>query len=325
VAGARRGTNLECEGVKDLEGFKRRAEQLAQVQIKSSAVERLWQLYQLLNLRPDGCVERRVVDEEDASNNCVLGFREIEVKQPDFNREIREIVSADRLWHGLKGNGCTGDLKKPTWVVYELLRQIGVRPQKHSRGPKEHDPDPKDFMYAQKYVFIKELLVKNRHRLQVDGIAKGRSRNPGPTNSGPTTSGSTNVWERILTSADDGFTRAETGGEGVLDGLSEGALDGLRGGLAATGAIVGQMGQSGEASRGGEGEGGKGGGGAFLFGHVGPSGVSGSPTSRQTQKKTETHQKANGGEWERLGTSKAGSRSLGWLVLQHDLQVSGRV
>jgi hypothetical protein len=65
-------------------------------------------------------------------------------------------------------------ITQPTWVVYELLRQIGVRPQKHCRGPREHDPDPKDFMYATRYAFCKDILTKNRHRLQVDGIAKGR-------------------------------------------------------------------------------------------------------------------------------------------------------
>ena len=41
-----------------------------------------------------------------------------------FYMQVREMVNNNRLWHGLAG---ARDLKKPTWVVYELLRQIGVR------------------------------------------------------------------------------------------------------------------------------------------------------------------------------------------------------
>ena len=162
-------------------------------------------------------------------NTYTSGFYKLEVEQPTFNLKVREFVNNNKIWHGISRNR---DLKKPTWVVYELLRQvgrvcvctymcvrvflitcvcvrpkqnlkshpqislvcsklgsrltfekcppvyvcvcacvcvwqIGVRPQKHCRGPKEHDPDPKDFMYATRYAFCKETLKKNRHRLQV--------------------------------------------------------------------------------------------------------------------------------------------------------------
>lgn len=142
--------------------FKKYAEQVLGVTMKNTAVHRLYDLMQLIHCA-DAPVEDRQMDQKP-ENNCVLGFSQLEVKQPAFNNEIRELVKTNKLWHGLSGSR---ELKKPTWVVYELLRQIGVRPQKHSRGPKEHDPDPKDFIYATRYIFCKDTLLKNRHRLEV--------------------------------------------------------------------------------------------------------------------------------------------------------------
>lgn len=146
----------------DIDGFKQYAEQVVDVTMKSTALHRLHNLFQLIH-RADAPVEDRQMHQKP-ENNCVLGFSQLDVKQPEFNNEIRELVKTNKLWHGLSGSR---ELKKPTWVVYELLRQIGVRPQKHSRGPKEHDPCPKDFMYATRYIFCKDTLLKNRHRLQV--------------------------------------------------------------------------------------------------------------------------------------------------------------
>ena len=146
----------------DIDGFRQYAEQVADVTMKSTALRRLYDLFQLIH-RADAPVEDRQMHRKP-EYNCVLGFFQLEVKQPEFNNEIRELVKTNKLWHGLSGSR---ELKKPTWVVYELLRQIGVRPQKHCRGPKEHDPNPKDFMYATRYIFCKDTLLKNRHRLQV--------------------------------------------------------------------------------------------------------------------------------------------------------------
>jgi hypothetical protein len=150
----------------DVDQFRQYAEELAGVTMKSTALHRLHDLFRLI-YRPDAPVEDRQMDQEPRKN-CVLGFSQLEVKQPQFNNEIRELVKTNKLWHGL--SGCR-ELKKPTLVVYELLRQIGVHPQKHSRGPKEHDPDPKDFVYATRYIFRNDTLLKNRHRLQVPSCA----------------------------------------------------------------------------------------------------------------------------------------------------------
>jgi len=146
----------------DIDGFRQYAEQASGVAIKSTALHRLHNLMEFIH-RANAPVEELQTD-QNPENNCVLGFSRLEVKQPEFNNEIRELIKTSKLWHGLSGSR---ELKKPTWVVYELLREIGVRPQKHFRGPKEHDPCPKDFMYATRYFFCKKTLLKHRYRLQV--------------------------------------------------------------------------------------------------------------------------------------------------------------
>ncbi len=130
---------VDFSSINDIDAFRRYAEQVADVAIKSTALHRLYDLFQLIH-SPDAPVQHRQMDRDKPStqfSNCVLGFHQLEVKQPEFNQKIRELVRTNKLWHGLSGSR---ELKKPTWVVYELLRQIGVRPQKHCRGPKEHDP-----------------------------------------------------------------------------------------------------------------------------------------------------------------------------------------
>ena len=153
---------IEFDETFDLDAFRQYAEQMADAVMKNTTLHRLYELFQLIH-DADAPVEHRQMDQKP-ENNCVLGFSLLEVKQPEFNNEIRELVKTNKIWHGLSGSR---ELKKPTWVVYELLRQIGVRPQKHCRGPKEHDPDPKDFMYATRYIFCRRTLLNNRHRLQV--------------------------------------------------------------------------------------------------------------------------------------------------------------
>lgn len=146
----------------DVDAFRQYAELVVDVEIKSTALHRLRTLFRII-YGADSPVQHLEMQEQ-ARDNCVLGFSVLEVEQPKFNNKIRELVKTGNIWHGLNGRR---ELKNPTWVVYELLRQIGVRPQKYCRGPKEHDPDPKDFMYATRYIFCRDTLLKNRHRLQV--------------------------------------------------------------------------------------------------------------------------------------------------------------
>ena len=116
--------------VLDIDTFKRYAEQVAKISIKRTALWRLYALFKLIHA-PDAPVKSLARDGA-AANNCVLGFRHLEVKQPEFYQRICELVDGS-LWHALHPS--VKPLKKPTWVVYELLRQIGIRPVKHTRGP----------------------------------------------------------------------------------------------------------------------------------------------------------------------------------------------
>ena len=153
---------MDLDTIEDIDTFKRYAEQMTGVAIKTTALERLFAIFKLIR-KPDTRVTLNQLDTDNIDNNCLLGFYELEVDQPTFNKKVRELVD-NKLWLGLSGSR---DLKKPTWVVYTLLKQIGVRPVKHYRGPLEHDPDPKDLMYATRFQFHKATLVKNLHSISL--------------------------------------------------------------------------------------------------------------------------------------------------------------
>ena len=153
---------MDLDTIEDIDTFKRYAEQMAGVAIKTTALERLFAIFKLIH-KPDTRVTRNQLDTDNIDNNCLLGFYELRVDQPTFNNAVRKLVD-NKLWGGLSASR---DLKKPTWVVYTLLKQIGVRPVKHYRGPREHDPDPKDLMYATRFQFHKATLVKNLHSISL--------------------------------------------------------------------------------------------------------------------------------------------------------------
>ena len=131
--------------------------------VKARAVQRLYLLYQLIH--GGNKAIKTYKRNSDEGGNCALGFQTLVVNQPAFNQQVRELVRSE-VWllHSIPG---TDKLPNPTRPVYELLRQIGVHPFKHCRGPKEHDPNARDFMYATQYGFNKHTLLLNQHRLQV--------------------------------------------------------------------------------------------------------------------------------------------------------------
>jgi hypothetical protein len=152
--------------IPDFNAYKQYVKQIANIDIKKLALDRLYILYQLIH-----CPNAPVKDmTQDSDNNCMLGFKSIHVKQPEFYQRILELVN-DEIWYVRSIS--TKPLKKPTWVVYELLRQIGVHPMKHCRGPKEYDPGPKEFLYSEIWMFDKQIYLNNRNRLQVNYIDRG--------------------------------------------------------------------------------------------------------------------------------------------------------
>ncbi len=152
--------------IPDFNAYKQYVKQIANIDIKNLALDRLYILYQLIH-GPDAPVKNMT---QDSDNNCMLGFKSIHVKQPEFYQRILELVN-DKIWYVRSIS--TKPLKKPTWVVYELLRQIGVHPVKHCRGPKEYDPGPKEFLYSEIWMFDKQIYLNNRYRLQLNNIDRG--------------------------------------------------------------------------------------------------------------------------------------------------------
>ena len=98
----------DVKSIKNAESFKKYAEMVADISIKSSALARLYELFKLLREKGEEFVVELHLD-ADARNNCVLGFNDLVVKQPEFNNKIRQLVDGNKVWHGPSGSR---DLKK---------------------------------------------------------------------------------------------------------------------------------------------------------------------------------------------------------------------
>mmetsp|Transcript_103117 Transcript_103117/g.166232 ORF Transcript_103117/g.166232 Transcript_103117/m.166232 type:complete len:662 (+) Transcript_103117:196-2181(+) len=146
------------------------------IQVKITARKRLRDLHKCLYaLNAEGIVD--LYRAEEPFSNCILGFAGVQVNNcPLFNMHIREMVLQDKascwLVNGKK------ELLKPTGPVYELLRQIGIKPVRGMRGPLESDPGKRDFMYYFRYEFDAELKSRNCHRLQTGYIGKAHAKEP---------------------------------------------------------------------------------------------------------------------------------------------------
>lgn len=97
-------------------------------------------------------------------DNCVWGFRVLEVDNPlEFNKAFRAIVTPGRD---------NQPLKRPTEVFMKTLRFCGVTARRGARGPRETDPDPRDFMYSYYYDFVSSKEEYNRRKLCTNGYSK---------------------------------------------------------------------------------------------------------------------------------------------------------
>eukprot|EP00960_Hanusia_phi_P066716 766457-Hanusia_phi.AAC.9 len=115
-------------------------------EMKANAKNRMKDLLLLLLRLADDNVLTLVKSKNEAENS-ILGFAEIHVHElPTFNTEIRLMVQQDKK-HCWLVNGKV-DIKEPTGPVYEILRQIGIRPMRGMRGPRFSDPGKRDFMYS---------------------------------------------------------------------------------------------------------------------------------------------------------------------------------
>jgi len=177
--------------------FKEHIERTVGVEnVSEIRARRLYELDQLFN----GSNFEKIMDEEDPNNNCVLHFKILKVKQPEGYRKIIEMLDRDRakasdnIWSTKR----QPQLKRPGWLVYETLRQIGVRPTDQlqatsnklqdkedgepagrggrgkptrrqdsaGRGGRGKPTRRQDFMLRTEFKFNNETLLKSRHRLQ---------------------------------------------------------------------------------------------------------------------------------------------------------------
>ena len=103
---------------------------------------------------------------ENEAENSVLGFSNFDV--PDcvaFNKRCREIAAEMATRRGRNPQ----QLKQPTEVLNNVLRECGIHAVRGTRGPSATDPGSRDFLYSKKYTFSKERQLKLRHKVMVNG------------------------------------------------------------------------------------------------------------------------------------------------------------
>eukprot|EP00277_Geminigera_cryophila_P011939 CAMPEP_0179451924 /NCGR_PEP_ID=MMETSP0799-20121207/35937_1 /TAXON_ID=46947 /ORGANISM="Geminigera cryophila, Strain CCMP2564" /LENGTH=179 /DNA_ID=CAMNT_0021247587 /DNA_START=202 /DNA_END=741 /DNA_ORIENTATION=+ len=109
-------------------------------------------------------------------SDSIFGFSKITVNEMDqFHLEVLLMVQNDvtKCWHA---NG-RPTLRQPTFVVYELLRQVGIHPVRGTcaqKGSSDAANGARDFLCYRQYAFCKERMVRNCHRLKIAQIAISR-------------------------------------------------------------------------------------------------------------------------------------------------------
>jgi hypothetical protein len=91
-------------------------------------------------------------------DNSVWGFKCLHVADPlRFNQAFRECAAS------LPHRGCK-PLQRPTEVFMKTMRFCGVSARRGTRGPRDTDPGPRDFMYSSFYDFVptKEECMKRK-------------------------------------------------------------------------------------------------------------------------------------------------------------------
>ena len=143
---------------------------MTDMDVKPNAQCRMQDLQSLLvDLNDKRVITLKVSDQPH--ENSLLGFAEINVHAlVEFNACVRQMVLQDKM-HCWLVNG-KKDIKEPTGPVYELLRQLGVKPVRGTRGPLQTDPGKRDFIYYSRYTYEQDLMLRNRNRLQPGFIGR---------------------------------------------------------------------------------------------------------------------------------------------------------
>lgn len=97
--------------------------------------------------------------------NSVLGFESIVVEQPKFNKYLREKVLKHPKWNILGHGKPHYTVFDNTHSIYEIFRQVGIKPVKFTRSKDSIKKDNKDFLLATRYYFNVKYFYKNMYRL----------------------------------------------------------------------------------------------------------------------------------------------------------------
>ena len=155
----------------DVPGQIKRAELYNE--ISNLTYKRLLMLYYLLiRCEKEGLVAMKTTDFNDTRKiswfstdavNCILGFKELTVNDP---RKLYDIIL--KIINENYGNIFPRDnlnLRNRTWVVYRLFRDIGLKQDPESRGPKETDPGKEVMFYYYKWTFVNDISFRIKHNI----------------------------------------------------------------------------------------------------------------------------------------------------------------
>jgi len=159
--------NISLDTIRDFTAYKEYVYQKTNINYKEKVLNKL---YILFNLIHDPKTPIKIIKNQESNDNCVLGFQEIQVEQPEFYWMILKTIEKFP-----KDNTSNKTNKISSWLIYELLRQIGVSPVKHTRGPEEHDPGSKVQMYSTRYVFNKSKSVQNCNLYESKQLSRYKS------------------------------------------------------------------------------------------------------------------------------------------------------
>lgn len=136
--------------------------------INASSLNKLCILYDAFHHHKEDCGILHMEIDTDPNKNSLLGFSAIRVEQPKFNVYMRDTVINHPMWK-LTGNGKPIEkMSLPTHAIYEIMRRIGIKPVKHSRGPPSAKKKTRDFLCATMYYYNSGSFDKNMHRLFIN-------------------------------------------------------------------------------------------------------------------------------------------------------------
>ena len=102
-----------------------RVRELVGLEISARSTQRMNMLHRLIH-ENGVTIEDRSIDEEDKTNQCVWGFTELRVKQPQFHQACLQMLEDDLAGEKIWQTG-TSPQTKTAFQVYTLMRRFGVK------------------------------------------------------------------------------------------------------------------------------------------------------------------------------------------------------